>query len=89
MKLTNGKIEQWGKATTNTSGNSDLMLKVNFLVTHSQNPSISVSQNYNESGTSACLQSFNINTSSFQVNSKNASGNTYYARNFTWISKGY
>ena len=65
------------------------MLKITFSITYTQNPIVEVSQNYDESGTSACLQSFNVIKESFQINAKNVSSNTYYARNFNWFSKGY
>ena len=85
----NGLIEQWGNATTNTGTGPSTMLKITYLVTYTQNPIVEVSQNYDESGNSVCLQTFNVIKESFQINAKNSTSNSYFARNFNWFSKGY
>ena len=67
------------------------MLKVSYPLQnqYAQVPSVVVSQNYDEGGTSVCLQSFNIAKNTFQVNAKNITNNTYYVRAFRWVSIGY
>ena len=65
------------------------MLKVSFHVAFTEVPSIAVSQDYNETGVSACLQTFNILKDSFQANAKNANSTAYNPRSFKWIAMGY
>ena len=86
----NGLIEQWGNATTNTNASESAMLKINFDVIYTENPIVEVSQNYNESGHSVGLQSFNITKESFQINAKNVViDDDYYARKFNYFVKGH
>ena len=65
------------------------MLKINFNVIYTENPIVEVSQNYDESGNSVCLQSFNITKNFFQINAKNSTSNDYFARNFNYFVKGH
>ena len=65
------------------------MLKVSYHIAFTEAPCVTVSQNYNESGTSVCLQTFNILKDTFQINAKNSNENSYYARSFKWIAIGY